>query len=152
VEGIQMNWARFLVNQLEKYYCEAQDQGYEFHFSWLLIFIAFIAWNMLKGATFSEIEPSEPLAAKFTTLWYLSDMAKQWQSKSVFHTYYLHFKRDIESSPRMTPNTLHRFRPFVNFRSDRHFIYITTLGDEHKKELQYYYKLTKEDMEEINKK
>ena len=33
VEGLQMNWAKYLVNQLELDCCEAQDQGYEFHFS-----------------------------------------------------------------------------------------------------------------------
>jgi hypothetical protein len=27
VEGIQMNWASYLVNQLEQYLCKAQDQG-----------------------------------------------------------------------------------------------------------------------------
>jgi hypothetical protein len=33
VEGLQMNWASYLVNQLEKDCREAQDKGYEFHFS-----------------------------------------------------------------------------------------------------------------------
>jgi uncharacterized protein YsxB (DUF464 family) len=106
---------------------------------------------MSKGATFPEIESSEPLAAKFTTLWYSSDMAKKWQSNAMFHTYYLQLKRAIESFPRMTSNTLHRFRPFAKFRVDRHFIYITARRDEHKEELQSYYKLTEEDMEEITK-
>jgi hypothetical protein len=88
---------------------------------------------------------------KFTTLWYLSDMEKQWKSNVVFHAYYLQLKRDIESFPWMMPNTLHRFRPFVKFLADRHFIYIIVRGDEHKEELQSYYKLTNEDMEEISK-
>jgi hypothetical protein len=30
VEGLQMNWAKYLVNQLELDYREAHDQGYEF--------------------------------------------------------------------------------------------------------------------------
>jgi hypothetical protein len=47
-----MNWVKYLVNQLELDYREAQDQGYKFHFSWLLILIAFIAWEMLEGVTF----------------------------------------------------------------------------------------------------
>jgi hypothetical protein len=89
VEGIQMNWARYLVNQLEQDCHEAQDQGYEFHFSWLLILIAFIAWELPEGVTFPEIEPYELLVAKFTMLWYSSDMGKQWKSNTVFHTYYL---------------------------------------------------------------
>jgi hypothetical protein len=125
VEGLQMNWASYLVNQLELDCCEAQDQGYEFHFSWLLILITFTAWEMPEGATFPDIESFEPLAAKFTTLWYSSDMGKQWQSNTVFHTYYLQLKRAIESFPRMTSNTLDRFRPLMKFRTDRHFIYIT---------------------------
>jgi hypothetical protein len=64
---------------------------------------------MPKGATFLDIEPFEWLAAKFVTLWYLRDMGKQWQSNTVFHTYYLQLKRAIEAETHMTPNTLHRF-------------------------------------------
>jgi hypothetical protein len=89
VEGLQMNWASYLINELELDCCEAQDQGYEFHFSWLLILIAFTIWEMLEGATFPDIELFEPLAAKFTMLWHSSDMGKQWQSNAVFHTYYM---------------------------------------------------------------
>jgi hypothetical protein len=78
-------------------------------------------------------------------------MEKQWQSNAVFHTYYLQLKRAIEYFPHMTLNTLHRFRPLAKFRVDIHFIYITVCGDEHKEELQSYYKLTEEEMEEITK-
>jgi hypothetical protein len=137
--------------QVRERLSQARDQGYKFHFTWLLILIAFIAWEMLEGETFPKIEPSEPLAAKFTTLWYSSDMAKHWKSSVVFHTYYLQLKRAIESFPRMMPKNLHRFIPFVNFYADKHFIYITAHKDEQKQELQSYYKLTEEDMEEITK-
>jgi hypothetical protein len=92
IEGMQMNWASYLINELEKDCREAQDQGYEFHFSWLLVLIAFVAWKMPEGATFPEVEPSEPLAARFSTLWYTNDMAKQWKSNTVFHAYYLQLK------------------------------------------------------------
>jgi hypothetical protein len=67
---------KYLVNQLELGCREAQDQGYEFHFSWLLILIAFISWEIPEGTTFLDIEPFEPLAVKFSTLWYSSDMNK----------------------------------------------------------------------------
>jgi hypothetical protein len=109
VEGLQMNWVKYLVNQLELDCREAQDQGYNFHFSWILILIAFVAWEMPKGATFSDIEPFEPMDAKFSTLWYSSDMNKQWQSNVIFHTYYNQLKLVIQSEPRITPNTLHGF-------------------------------------------
>jgi hypothetical protein len=73
-----MNWVKYFVNQLELDCCEAQDRGYEFHLVWLLILIAFTTWEMPEGATFSNIESFEPLTAKFTMLWYSSDMGKQW--------------------------------------------------------------------------
>jgi hypothetical protein len=51
----------------------------------------------------------------------------------------------------MTPNTLHTYKPLAKFCEDKHFIYITTRRDESKEDLQFYYKLTDEDMEEITK-
>jgi hypothetical protein len=104
-----MNWVKYLINQLELDCREAQDQGYEFHFNWLLVLIAFVAWEMPEGATFPYIKSFEPLVVKFATLWYSTDMNKQWQTNVVFHTYYLQLKRSIEFESRMNPNTLQRF-------------------------------------------
>jgi hypothetical protein len=39
----------------------------------------------------------------------------------------------------------------MKFNADRHFIYITARTDEHKQQLQSYYKLMEEDLEEITK-
>jgi hypothetical protein len=39
----------------------------------------------------------------------------------------------------------------MKFNAYRHFIYITVRFDEHKEQLQSYYKLTEEDLEEITK-
>jgi hypothetical protein len=48
MEGMKMNWASYLINELEKDYHEVQDQGCEFHFSWLLVCIIFVSWKMPK--------------------------------------------------------------------------------------------------------
>jgi uncharacterized HAD superfamily protein len=70
---------------------------------------------------------------------------------AMFHTYYNQLKMAIHSEPRMTSNTIHRFRPLMKFSVDQHFIYITARSDEHKKQLQSYYKIVEEDLEEISK-
>jgi hypothetical protein len=101
--------------------------------------------------TFPDIELFKPLAAKFSTLWYSSDMEKQWQSNTIFHTYYLQLKRAIESFPRMMPNTLDKFKPLMNFCANRHFIYITTRADKSKEDIQSYYNLIEKDLEEMTK-
>jgi hypothetical protein len=107
VEGLQMNWENYLINDLEKDSRKAQDLGYEFDYSWLIILIAFVAWQITEGATFSYIEPTESLTAQFSTLWYTNEMMKQWQSNAMFHIYYQQLKVAIESFPHMTLCTLH---------------------------------------------
>jgi hypothetical protein len=42
VEGMKMNRASYLFNEMEKDFHESQDLGYEFHFIWLIILIAFV--------------------------------------------------------------------------------------------------------------
>jgi hypothetical protein len=106
---------------------------------------------MSEGVTFPYIEPFEPLATKFSTLWYPSDMNKQWQSNAIFHMYYNQLKVAIQATPPITPNTLHRFRPLMKFSENRHFIYITVHVDEHKQQLQSYYKLIEDDLMDITK-
>jgi hypothetical protein len=71
-----MKWASYLVNEMEKDYREAQDQGYEFHFSWLLVLIAFVTYTIPKGAKFHEVEPTKTMAAWLSTFWYTNFMAK----------------------------------------------------------------------------
>jgi hypothetical protein len=78
-------------------------------------------------------------------------MRKQWQSNAVFHMYYLQMKKAVEAVPCMVPNTLYQFRHLMKFHRDWHFIYITACAEEHKEELQSYYKLIEEDLEEITK-
>jgi hypothetical protein len=63
----------------------------------------------------------------------------------------MQLKRDIEVVPSMPSNTLHKFRPFMKFHADIHFIYMTARGDEHKEVLHSYYKLIEEELEEITK-
>jgi hypothetical protein len=104
---------------------------------------------MLEGDTFPDIEPFEPLAVKFSTLWYSSDMNKQWQSNAVFHAYYNQLKVSIQFVPCITLSTLHRFQPLMKFNMDCHFFYITAHADEHKKQLQSHYKIMGENLEEI---
>jgi hypothetical protein len=45
-EGVQMNWAMFLVNQFLIDCTEAQEKGMKFHYAWLIILIALV----LEGA------------------------------------------------------------------------------------------------------
>jgi hypothetical protein len=79
-------------------------------------------------------------------------MNKEWKSNFIFHAYYNQLKNAIQSTPCLIPNTLHRFRTLIKFSVDSHFTYITTRANENKQQLQSYYKLTEEYLEQITKK
>jgi hypothetical protein len=78
-------------------------------------------------------------------------MNKQSQSNVIFHAYYNQLKNAIQSTPCLTPNILHKFIPLIKFSTYCHFAYITVCTNEHKQQLQSYYKLTEEDLEHITK-
>jgi hypothetical protein len=103
---------------------------------------------MPEGAIFLNIEPLESLAMKFSTLWYMNEMSKQWKSNALFHAYYQQLKVTIGSFSCMTPRTLHQYRLLAKFHADPHFIYIIAHKYERKEELQSYYKLTDKYMKE----
>jgi hypothetical protein len=52
MEGMKMNWVSYLINDLKTECHKVQDQGYKFHFSWLLVLITFFTWKMPEGETF----------------------------------------------------------------------------------------------------
>jgi hypothetical protein len=106
---------------------------------------------MSKGATFPDVKPFEPLVTKFSMLWYSNDMTKKWKSNSIFHMYYNQLKESIQATPPITPNTLQIFRPLMKFNADHHFIYITVRTDEHHQQLQSYYKLAEDELDDITK-
>jgi hypothetical protein len=86
---------------------------------------------MPEDGIFSETLPFEPLAAKFSTLWYMTDMRRLWKSNTLFHRYYIQLNTTIQATPHITPNTLHRFIPLMKFNAEHHFIYLTPHADEH---------------------
>jgi len=78
-------------------------------------------------------------------------MLKKWKANVVCPAYYQQLKVSIELSACMALHTLYQYRPLAKFFIDPHFIYITVHRDEIKEELQCYYKLTDENMEQIMK-
>jgi hypothetical protein len=55
VEGISMRWEPFLLNQFLIDCTKQEYRGMEFHYPWLIIFIAFTAWEEQEDAQFSGL-------------------------------------------------------------------------------------------------
>ena len=74
---------------------------------------------MLKVVTSSNIESFESLAAKFPTLWYSSDMKKQWLSNVFFHIYRIPKGAELRSK-RLKRFDIREGRTLWNLQSNKH--------------------------------
>jgi len=45
-KGVQYNWAKYLCHDFLEYCHKSQDDGKVFHYTWLLLLIALMAWRM----------------------------------------------------------------------------------------------------------
>jgi hypothetical protein len=70
VEGVQMNWEMFLLNQFLIDCEEAQYKGFEFHYSWLLILITLSSWREPDDSQFLGVKEKPFLVVWYQNLWY----------------------------------------------------------------------------------
>jgi hypothetical protein len=67
-KGVMFNWATYLLNQFLVECRDAQDNGIEFHCSWLIILIALAGWKEPKFLTFLD-RMGKFYAARYEFLW-----------------------------------------------------------------------------------
>jgi hypothetical protein len=70
MEGVQMNWATFLVNKFLQDCTEAQEKGTEFHYAWFLILIVLVGWKEPGYYQCMCTSGSSNLAVRYTNLWH----------------------------------------------------------------------------------
>jgi hypothetical protein len=87
VEGVSMSWVPYLLNQFLIEFSEAQDRGMEFHYPWLLILIAFTAWEEPEDAQFLGLRGKPCLVAKYHNFWYTTNKRRQINTNVEFFLY-----------------------------------------------------------------
>ena len=84
-EGEQFNWSLFLLNMFQEDCLAAQDQSsHPFHFSWLLILCAFVAWKEPPNNRFPQILGGTPRGVRYASLWDTSSPARKQVNAIVF--------------------------------------------------------------------
>jgi hypothetical protein len=78
---------------------EAQDRGMEFHYSWLLILIAFTTWNEPEDAQFLGLRGKSCLATKYHNFWYTMNKRRQIDTNIEFFLYNERIRRCIQNTP-----------------------------------------------------
>jgi hypothetical protein len=68
-----MNWATFFLNQFLIECEEVQDKRTKFHYTWLLILIALLAWREPNDTQFFGVKDKPCLDARYHNLWHTTN-------------------------------------------------------------------------------
>jgi hypothetical protein len=80
---MMFSWASYLLNQFLLDCRDAQDNGTEFHYSWLIILIALAGWQEPKFSTFLD-RVGKCYATRYESLWKEKDNKTQQENNTVF--------------------------------------------------------------------
>jgi hypothetical protein len=98
-KGMMFNWAQYLLNQFLLDCRDAQDNGTEFHYSWLMILVALAGWQEPKYTAFIT-RMGKCYAARYESLWQAKDNKAQQENNAVFSML-------LEEIQQCTANTWH---------------------------------------------
>jgi hypothetical protein len=77
------SWAPYLLNQLLVDCRDAQDNGYEFHYSFLIILISLVGWQEPKFSAFLD-RKGKCYVARYESLWQAKENKNKQENKTIF--------------------------------------------------------------------
>ena len=119
-KGKPFNWSLFLLNSFLQDCAQAQeDPLHSFHFSWLIILMAFIGWKEPPNSQFPQLEPGVCRGAKYSNLWASNHPDKQKNNAMVFHEYYMLLLDTVATIPRIDSPVVDLYHSKLEFKVDR---------------------------------
>ena len=112
----------------------AQESKQLFHYSWLIILMAFVTWKETKPTQFLTVR-GECRGVHYENLWVNLDADRQRINNHVFFTYYQQPCVVVASQPRITKDLTNMYRKQIHFMVDLHHIY----NKSHNVKKKYWY-------------
>ena len=129
IQGKAFNWSLFLMNSFFQDCAQAQENPlHSFHFSWLLILMAFIGWKEPPNSQFPQLEPGACRGAKYSNLWESNNPEKQKNNAMVFHDYYMLLLQTVTTIPRIDSPVVDLYYSRLEFKVDWDKTYIRPKG------------------------
>jgi len=73
VEGVQINWSDYLHEEFLASCHEVQEQRMTFHYSWILLWIVLVAWELPEESQLPSVMQDLSEAMKYASLWVTKD-------------------------------------------------------------------------------
>jgi hypothetical protein len=108
-----MSWAPYLSNLFQVDCKDAQDAGTEFHYSWLIILIAFMGWREPEHAVFCTTP--QPGGERYRVLRSAPLAKHKRENGIVFKDYLWEIQEAIIRAWRITPEDVAQYGGIANF-------------------------------------
>jgi hypothetical protein len=108
IEGTTVSWAPYLLNLFLDDCKDAWYLGTKFHYSCLIILIAFMGWREPRYVTFST-RPKLNQEARYLLLKATSDARHKRMNRSIFEGYLCDLQEAINNMWRITPKVVMQF-------------------------------------------
>lgn len=128
----------------------AQKRNQLFHYSWLIILMAFVTWKKPSHTQFLTIR-GECRGVCYVKLWANPDPDRQRINNQVSFTYYQYLFAMVASRPRITKDLTDMYKKQIHFMMDLHHICIKPRGIKTKDWYTGSYRMVQADIEEIIK-
>lgn len=149
-DGKPYNWCLYLLNQLMDDCRATQERNQFFHYSWLLIIMAFVTWKEMNHSQFVTAK-GECIGVRYVNLRAHLDLNRQHVSNKVFFTYYQQLCAMIANRPKITKDITNVYKNQVCFMANLHRIYLKPHDVETKDWYIGSYQMSQMDIEEIIK-
>jgi hypothetical protein len=144
------SWAPYLLNQFLIDCRDAQDNGTEFHYSWLLILIALVGWKEPKFSTFVD-RKGKCYAVRYKTLWQAKDNKNQQENNTVFSMFLEDMQQKTTNVWRIPIEVVQENEGISRFKASKHHMWIQATRDPKKKWLEMQYCISREEVDWIVK-
>jgi hypothetical protein len=112
IEGVQMNWATFLVNQFLKDCIEAQEKGTKFHYAWILILFVLVGWKE-RGYQCMGTYGRGSMAVRYANLWNTPNKRIQHYNNVTFFVYLENIRYLVEHTLCISTETVEKYKDIV---------------------------------------
>ena len=114
-KGVSYNWSQYLCQEFLDNVREAQEEGKKFNYSWLLLLIALVAWEMLEGAVLPEVESGVCEGARYANLWDSPYPQRVKENKIFWVLFEGALAAVIHLQPRLSSTIYTKYRAITNF-------------------------------------
>ena len=140
----------YLLNQFMEDCRAMQENNQPFHYSWLIVLMAFVTWKEPKYTQFL-LAWCECRGVHYANLWANANPKRKHVNNQVFYTYYQQPSTLIDSKPKITKDLTDLYKKRIRFMANMHRIYIKPQSVKDQDWYTGAYRMEKQDIEEIIK-